>query len=69
MEWSQIDTAPRDGIMVLFWSRERGHFVGNWPPGCGAGYWTKVGGNWQGYSDWRASEATHWMRLPKAPNT
>lgn len=65
--WQQIATMPRTGKMVLMWSRKAGFFAGNWPQGCAAGNWHKVGGDWRGSSDWRAQEATHWMPLPAPP--
>lgn len=65
--WRPIETAPRTGRRVLMWSRTAGFFAGNWPQGCAAGDWRKIGGDWRGASDWRAQEATHWMQLPPRP--
>ena len=66
-EWQPIATAPRTGKIILFWSKEAGYFAGNWPAGCSAGEWHKIGGDWRGASHWRANAATHWTLLPKTP--
>lgn len=65
MNWKPIETAPRDGKMRLYWSRERGYFAGNWPFGCARGVWRIHSGEWFGSSDERAAAATHWMPLPE----
>ena len=65
--WRPIDEMPRTGKTVLMWSRNGGFFAGNWPQGCAAGEWHKIGGDWRGSSNWRAQEATHWQPLPAAP--
>lgn len=68
MDWQPIETVPRTGKTVLMWSENAGYFAGNWPEGCAAGEWHKIGDDWRGSSHWRAQEATHWMPLPEAPN-
>lgn len=65
--WQPIDTVPRDGTMVLFWSRDGGHFAGNWPIGYQAGVWSAMRKGFCGASDWRANTATHWAPLPRPP--
>jgi hypothetical protein len=69
MEWQPIETAPRTGRMVLFWSRKGGYFAGNWPPGHRPGVWHKIGGVWAGAFDRMASDATHWAKLKESPKT
>lgn len=66
--WQPIDTVPRDGTMVLFWSLDCGYFVGNWPKGRFAGVWHFLGDEgFCGASDYRAAHATHWAPLPRPP--
>lgn len=65
-EWMPIDTAPRDGTMILFW-RKLGR--------VGLGFY-RDGHIWTGTvvplpsaiaREWE-DVATHWMRLPPAPH-
>mgnify|MGYP001590466088 CR=1 FL=1 len=60
MDWQPIETAPRDGRQLLFWSRHgfcevlrRDHWG-----------WMNEGG--EGYDD-ASDTLTHWMPLPAPP--
>ena len=62
--WQPIESAPRDGTVVLVWTRE----------GCQlASYFTGQPGGWVEKDAWyRLTEdttglPTHWMPLPAAP--
>lgn len=70
--WRTIDTAPRDGTLVLcFYSDRHGHDA------LSLRYWAE--GDWpssgrkQGWCDQhrslRSTDPTHWMPLPAAPLT
>ena len=66
MSWQPIETAPRDGTIVLYWSN-RGFAVGNSPGACVRGNWEQIRGSWFGSGDKLAMLATHWMPLPPPP--
>lgn len=84
MEWQPIETAPKDGTVILFWSTRDGVCIGRW---CEQKYkrWEAVDETTQrlagvdDYSDWSANNgesvgmwskgATHWMPLPEPPVT
>ena len=68
MSWQPIETAPKDGSDILFWSQRGGYFAGNWPPECRPGSWEKARGRWTGSSDRKAEIATHWQPLPPPPD-
>jgi Protein of unknown function (DUF551) len=64
MEWKPIETGPKDGSEVLVYGRGN-YTVAYWD----RGEWRDVGEiGWAGmYGD--GNQPTHWMPLPKAPNT
>ena len=68
MDWQPIETAPKDGTEILVWNEVSGpyrtayqdrinEYEGRWPMGfCGRiGVWFP--------------SPTHWMPLPKPPNS
>lgn len=66
-EWQPIETAPRDGTIILMFYPTR--YLG--PNKTIVGKWTKYnGGSWQNdefsMSD-TPEQPTHWMPLPAAP--
>lgn len=59
-EWQPIETAPRDGRIVLGWFTNP-----RWPSGPGMLQWTDFnGGGWTHYAN---GTPTHWMPLPEPP--
>lgn len=67
-EWQPIETAPKDGTEVLYWSADCGFLAGNEPPGYARGVWTKHRGKWSGAIDMKATAATRWQPLPPQPS-
>ena len=82
MEWQPIDTAPKDGTIILFWSTRDGVCMGHWgeykrPKWEQIDEETKKLRGYDDYSTWEASNgqgicmwaagATHWMPLPTEP--
>lgn len=77
MEWQTIDTAPRDGTIVLLFGPWSGQISGYGnTPRIDIGYYRDgksefVGNDWwelitgDGYVAWMTP--THWMPLPKEP--
>ena len=68
-EWQPIETAPKDGTLVLLWPGSR--TVNRLLTVCSA-YWhqpanPKVSGMWVGQFVTRGSYITHWMPLPEPP--
>lgn len=63
MNWQEIETAPRDGTWVLYWSQRLGYCAGNHPPHCDRGAWTRRAGKWTGGSLVAAVEASHWASI------
>lgn len=81
-QWRPIETAPKDGTVVLFWSTRDGVCIGRWVE---QKYkrWEAVDETTQrlagidDYSDWCANNgdscgmwskgATHWLPLPARP--
>lgn len=63
MAWHEIESAPRDGAMVLLYFSDTGTTIGKWHqpgnPVC-KGFWSCA------YHNKRYP--THWMPLPEAPN-
>jgi hypothetical protein len=58
-EWQPIESAPKDGKLVVLWQREHGLHVARW---------SEAFGDWHG-TDWEhtpALDPTHWMR-PEPP--
>lgn len=75
MTWQPIDTAPKDGTIVLvygLWAGEiggkdktPGRYIANWVPSSDyQGYHWLVDGT-DAYAAW--VKATHWMPLPEPP--
>lgn len=59
--WRPIETAPKDGSLVLLFSVTEGQDVGHWEVTYAEGFeWMDA----QGYS---ISGVTHWMPLPPSP--
>lgn len=60
-EWQPIETAPKDGTIILLWYKAIGHEMAFWN-----------GKSWDDgdFYDNLGSDAdfTHWMPLPKAPD-
>lgn len=62
-KWQPIETAPRDGTLILTWSPCRAQFS--------VSYWDDEDATW--LSDWRQKghpqwvDASHWMPLPEPP--
>lgn len=56
MEWQPIETAPRDGTLVLLANADEP----DWPLRCRR--WQD--NHWRG---WDSEDATHWMSLPAPP--
>lgn len=65
-KWQPIETAPRDGTIVL---------LANSASWVGTGYyhfednrgWFMAGTHWTDYCDGSITGTTHWMPLPKPP--
>jgi hypothetical protein len=59
MEWQPIETAPKDGTLVLLGNANNPE----WPLRCRR--WDdETWGHWRGQD---GDEATHWMPLPAPP--
>ncbi len=66
-EWQPIETAPRDGTVVLLYPRAHQH---KWP--ISMALWRADKGAWHNYFKVNgASDGafTHWMPLPESPQT
>lgn len=68
MRWHPIETAPRDGTLVLAWFADgEGHTIISWYPTVSDGSWGQelpgLGAD-IGYLD---GAFTHWMPLPEPP--
>lgn len=75
MEWQPIETAPKDGSVILVYRDDQGVFTAHYVeedahlsnamnPPEGDYYWFSTGGD-----DLTNEMPTHWMPLPPAPNT
>lgn len=67
-EWQSIETAPKDGAMILVWDGIRIE-TAYWED---KSVWVARGGAWVNEvnrSDTIEIKATHWMPLPEAPKT
>lgn len=65
--WQPIETAPKDGTVILACDEWGGMFVVKWTA-CGPkGQWdlTEVGS--YATDAWPSSDPTHWMPLPPPP--
>ena len=63
MEWRPIETAPKDGTLVLV-GHETAVFDGWWDENSGG--W--VDGSTDMYEDLIVYQPTHWMPLPASPS-
>ncbi len=64
-EWQPIETAPKDGSVILLWGRYWSDSQG-WFPAPLQGQWNRD--RWEAV--WRYSfgvRPTHWMPLPEPP--
>lgn len=62
-DWLPIDTAPKNGTVVILFFPRHGVLFGKWhQPGNKSvpGFWTGSGHNYR--------DPTHWIPLPKGPN-
>lgn len=70
-EWQPIDTAPKDGTLILGWPQDGGGPVIVWWASHGEQFKDQDGwdtGECDGYGDPKPKEIlTHWMPLPDAP--
>lgn len=73
-EWQDIETAPRDGTVVLLWAEDAaGPVEMAWDPegfnplaSLRKGIWVGYGGQLT-WSEDRGAGPTHWMPLPEPP--
>jgi hypothetical protein len=64
MEWQPIETAPKDGRLIL----ARNATGDDWS-GTFVAYWSTVKNDWMYSIERVAPELTHWMPLPEPPKT
>jgi hypothetical protein len=69
-EWQPIETAPKDGTLVLLLDIHGNHRIGGYELNCQNRKW---GTGWEG-GDWDFKidfdpQPTHWMPLPQPPQT
>jgi hypothetical protein len=64
MNWQPITTAPRDGQLVLAFSRLGYHAIVSWRAVVALpdGVWEAEDGSW-------IDDPTHWMPLPEPPQS
>jgi hypothetical protein len=67
LEWQPIETAPKDGTEVFYFSPSRGRWIGNEPPICARGNWKFFANAWRGSSSHSRGDETHWMQPPASP--
>jgi len=75
MEWMTIDSAPRDGTLVLLMFSNSDPKTGKWREGCGFIRWDKNGlpimpeGSWESEAGvgYGLLNATYWQPLPNPP--
>jgi hypothetical protein len=60
-EWRPIKTAPKGGMFIYYWLRDRKRAVGL-AYLANDGHWRDSEGNWE-----KRIEPTHWMPLPAPP--
>ena len=68
-QWQPIETAPKDGTRVLYFSPTLGEWIGNEPPGHMRGNWNPKlipAHGWSGNAYGFLNE-THWMSRPSPP--
>ena len=66
MEWQPIETAPKDGTLVLVWDEDTGGAFA-------AQFLVEVTGwgnpgEWMDWHGMRLLQPTHWMPLPDPPH-
>lgn len=70
MDWQPIETAPKDGIMIMLYKPKRKSHdkaliaLGRWKSKPRIGYAWVIN---NGVSAWLPDEPTHWMTLPEVP--
>lgn len=62
-EWQPIETAPKDGTMVLIWRKLEKGIGGDFPAHAAVDEWR--GNSW--YRTRPGQQPTHWMPLPSPP--
>jgi hypothetical protein len=63
-EWQPIETAPKDGRMILVW-RDSGVHLMRWKAIGEHGFWDE----WHVKLKHLSSHPTHWMPLPDPPSS
>lgn len=73
-EWQPIETAPKDGTVIIVWTNHDEVEVTSWYQTKGYGYEPVPGTEFfrevRGkvlYEGWNGNTPTHWMPLPEPP--
>ncbi len=72
MQWQPIETAPKDGSLILVFEptchADEQIWMTEWRANTAATSWGgSEGGAWTIYMDGQRIEPTHWMPLPAPP--
>lgn len=70
MEWKPIETAPKDGTVILLYGSE-GFTLAKWSHLWNYSFWVAISGNEKCFTYDECyveiSDPTHWMPLPDSP--
>lgn len=75
-DWQKIETAPKDGTMILLWCAPASMVIGRWEREASFGDGREDAPGWQVFNceedpwyswAWQADTPTHWQPLPSPP--
>ena len=66
MKWQPIETAPKDGTLVLLYVPSRGIRLARWRHGIFDNEWVDESFEWARYLEWD-NPPTHWALPPMPP--